>query len=215
MTGLNQPLGYFKKSAKTLLAAVRNGEAEAEARIRVLRDTAPADLTLMKAQHVIAVEHGFVSWSKLLEADAANLYAAISRSQNRRRFDLPTQERVRELIRSLDIAIPEESLRKPIHVLSIYAITGGVGASAEKALEMARRNARERPWGVDVGSYQRMVSEQQALRLIETCREEGIPFWQRAWLNAHEALQMPEVFAREFGEICEYFGVPVPAANTD
>ena len=150
MTGLNQPLGYFKKSAKALLAAVRSRDAAAEERIRVLRDTPPEELTLMKAQHVIALEHGFPGWAKLLETEAASLYAAISRFEGRRRFDPPTQERVRELVRSLRIDIPEESLRKPIHVLSIYAITGGVGASAEKVLETAIRvtSSGERPQSI-------------------------------------------------------------------
>lgn len=205
MTGLNQPLGYFKKSAKALLDAARSGDFAAEERIRAIRDTSPAAMTLMKAQHVVAVEYGFASWSKLLEAEAHTLYAAISRCKGRRKFDQPTQERVRQLIRLLRIEIPEEPLRKPIHILSIYAV----------AEDRPSGNALERPWGVDIGNYQRMVSERQAHRLMEMCRDEGIPFWQRGWLNAHVALQMPDIYPDEYGEICEQFGVPVPAIEED
>jgi hypothetical protein len=215
MTGLNQPLGYFRKCAKVLLGAAKNGDTAAAERVGAVLNSSRAELTLMQAQHVVAVEHGFASWSILLEAEPHRLYAAISRHEKRRRFDLPTQERVRELIRMLGIEIPEEALRKPIHVLSIYAITGAVGVIPEKVAEMARRNALERPWGVDIGNFQRLVQEQQALRLMEMCRDEGIPFWQRGWLNAHLALRMPEVHPREYEEICEYFGAPVPVAEED
>jgi type III secretion system FlhB-like substrate exporter len=113
------------------------------------------------------------------------------------------------------VDIREEVLQRPIHVLSISAITGGMGASAEKALEEARRNARDRPWEIDIGSFQRMVEEHQAMRIMEMCRQEGIPFWERRWLNAHLALTLPDALPREYQEICEIFGVPVPAVTDE
>lgn len=210
MTGLNQPLGYFRKSAKTLLGAVKNGDSLAEERARrVFRDTEP--FTLMRAQHVVAVEHGFECWADLQNTDAAKLYAAITHSQNRRRFDLPTQERLREIFRLVRINISDDILRRPIHVLSLYAITGGIGASAELALAEAMRNGERRPWGLDIGHFQLMVEEEQALRIRQMCCEEGIPFWERRWMNAHLALTMPGAFRGEYNEICETFGVPTPA----
>jgi len=210
---LNQPIEYFKKSAKSLLASVKSGDTDAEERVRAIRGTSPCALTLMKAQHVIAVEFGFASWSKLLEADSAELYAVISRREKRRKFDMPTQRRVRELIRKLRIGILDEVLNGSIHILSIYPISGGVSASYKVAAATARRNAVERPWGIDIGSYQCMVTEAQARQLIAMCENEGIPFWQRRWFHAHKVLRSPRAFSREYSEICEQFGAPVTAAD--
>ena len=61
MTNLSTPIEYFKKEAKKLFKQIEANDAEALLRVRrVLKDQ--EDLTLMRIQHVIAVEHGFLKW---------------------------------------------------------------------------------------------------------------------------------------------------------
>jgi hypothetical protein len=212
MTGLDKPLGYFRKSAKALLGAVRSGDMVAQLRACIaFRDADAASFTLMQAEHVVAVEHGFECWADLHKTDAADLYAAISRRRNRRKYDLPTQERLRQIFTLVGLNIPKETLRQPIHFLSLFPITGGIGASAELAMAQAKRNAERRAWDLDIGHFGLMVEEHQALRIKEICSEEGIPFWERRCTDAYLALTMPDAFRGEYDEICKTFGVPVPA----
>ena len=57
----------YKKRAKVLFAAIKTGNAEAISRYaKVLRDT--SQVSLMRVQHVIAVECGYRSWQSLLDA---------------------------------------------------------------------------------------------------------------------------------------------------
>lgn len=77
MTKLSTPIEYFKKEAKRLFRQVQASDAEALARVqRVLKD--PTDISLMRIQHVVAVEHGFSKWEDLIKASAVELQSAIS-----------------------------------------------------------------------------------------------------------------------------------------
>lgn len=80
MTNLSTPIEYFKKEAKRLIRQVQANDSEALARIhRVLKD--PTEISLMRIQHVIAVEHGFLKWEDLIKASAMELQAAIARKK--------------------------------------------------------------------------------------------------------------------------------------
>ena len=73
MIDLSVPTNYFAKRAKDLLSLVRAADADACKRVRhVYRDAIPKsdrelsqDFGLMRAQHVVAVEHSFESWNAL------------------------------------------------------------------------------------------------------------------------------------------------------
>ena len=81
MTNLSTPIEYFKKQAKRLLRQVQANDAEALARTRrVLKD--PLDVSLMRIQHVVAVEHGFSKWENLVNASGAELQEAIARQKS-------------------------------------------------------------------------------------------------------------------------------------
>jgi hypothetical protein len=86
MTGLSLPIDYFKKTAKALHKHVRGAESNACRRVRTVftnyRDKPDAavasNFTLMQAQHVVAVEHGFAKWQDLAQASATELRLAIT-----------------------------------------------------------------------------------------------------------------------------------------
>jgi hypothetical protein len=64
----NPSLENLRKQAKSLLKAVRGGEAEPLAHVRELHprpEAAVARFTLSEAQLVIARSYGFASWPKL------------------------------------------------------------------------------------------------------------------------------------------------------
>ena len=212
MTILKQPLETFKKAAKQLAKGVARGDAEAQERAsRVFRDFSPPEFGAMRALHVVAVEHGFASWEALTRTSAAELYSAITRSRGNRRYDRPTQERVREILRDHVSGIAEDVLSKPLHLLSIFPITGGGSATLSVAEEVARDNARRRPWGIDLGHYQGGLSESQAAQIMEVLRVEGIPFWQkRGMAHYWMALEAPLALSGAYDEICATFGKPTP-----
>lgn len=90
MTNPSTPIEYFKKEAKKLFRQVQANDAGALARARqVLKD--PEDISLMRIQHVVAVEYGFSKWEDLMKASAAELQSAISIKNgiNQRSSDLP------------------------------------------------------------------------------------------------------------------------------
>lgn len=213
MTDLKKPLEFFKKSAKALVKSAREGdEAAWERARRVIRDFSAPDFRLMQAQHVVAVEFGYTSWGKLRDAPAAELYRAITKVRKARRLDLPTQERVREILRFHQVDIPEDALKRPIHVLSIFPITGGISASLAVARAIARENAQKRPWAIDLGHFQGGLSEAQAAQVKATCQDEGIPFWEkRSMARYRTALKAPIALSRSYREICEAFGEPIQA----
>jgi hypothetical protein len=72
MIDLPVPLNYFTKRARELQSRIRAGDADACVWVRGVFTDASAksdhelvDLSLMRAQHVIAVEHGFANWKAL------------------------------------------------------------------------------------------------------------------------------------------------------
>jgi hypothetical protein len=86
MTDLSVPLDYFTKRAKELQSRVRNGDADALVRVRsVFVDASAkadqelaADFGLMRAQHIVAVEHGFSNWKALTELSGVEARLAIT-----------------------------------------------------------------------------------------------------------------------------------------
>lgn len=82
MTTPSTQIEYFKKAAKILFKQAQADNAEAKERMsKVLKDT--NDITLMKVQHVIAVESGFLKWEDLIKATEFDLRKAIIRNKNR------------------------------------------------------------------------------------------------------------------------------------
>lgn len=72
-----KPVPYFKKEAKKLLKDVNASNEFALFRINAaLNDS--TNFSLMKAQHVIAKEHGFQKWDNLLDATAIQQRLAIT-----------------------------------------------------------------------------------------------------------------------------------------
>ena len=64
-------LERYRKDAKALVRAARQGDADAIARARsILGSRADDRFQLSDAQHVVAVEHGYRSWPDLREAAA-------------------------------------------------------------------------------------------------------------------------------------------------
>jgi hypothetical protein len=60
---------WYRKNAKTLARAFRDGDAHAVARAEsVLGDRARERFGLSDAQHVVAVEHGYRTWPELVKA---------------------------------------------------------------------------------------------------------------------------------------------------
>lgn len=77
MTVMSTPIEQFKKEAKNLLRLVKANNAEASERVlRVLKD--PIEISLMRIQHVIAVEHGFSKWEDLIKAPVVELHLVIT-----------------------------------------------------------------------------------------------------------------------------------------
>lgn len=92
MTNSSTPIEYFKKEAKKLFRQVEANDAEALARVqRVLKDL--VGISLMRAQHVIAVESGFSKWEDLIKTSAVELQSVIARKEanNSRANELPNR----------------------------------------------------------------------------------------------------------------------------
>lgn len=78
MTTQSSPIEFFKNEAKKLFKQVKADKAEAKARVlRVLKDS--EEITLMRVQHVIAVEYGFFKWEALIKASEGELNSIIQR----------------------------------------------------------------------------------------------------------------------------------------
>src|SRR5512134_1307508 len=86
MTDLSSPIEYLRKLAKTLTKQVRDADPIAIARVRAvffdLAEKTDVDvrsaLSLMRAQHVVAVEHGFPKWNDLIDRSQIELHLAIT-----------------------------------------------------------------------------------------------------------------------------------------
>lgn len=82
----SQAVGFLRKSAKKLHASIVAGDRAARARatavFRDLADRNDAEVsqgsTLMRAQHVVAVEHGFAKWDAVIGAPEIEVYLAIT-----------------------------------------------------------------------------------------------------------------------------------------
>lgn len=83
MTTQSSPIEYFKNEARKLFKQAKADKAEAKARVlRVLKDS--DEITLMRIQHVIAVEYGFLKWEALIKASDSELNSIIQRFKKRR-----------------------------------------------------------------------------------------------------------------------------------
>lgn len=81
MTDTSTQIDFFKKEAKNLFKQAKADIPEAKERIlRVLKDS--ENISLMRVQHVIAVESGFQKWGSLIEASETELRMAIVRKKN-------------------------------------------------------------------------------------------------------------------------------------
>jgi hypothetical protein len=214
MTDLNQPLGTFKKAAKALHNAVCSRDMAACVRAtRVHRDFSQTMFTLMQAQHVVAVECGFESWRALRRAPASELYLAIARFRGKRRLDHLAQARVREILRAVAAPIPEVVLVRPIHLISLFPIAGGVSATLAVAQRIADENARRKRWAIDLGHSSFGISQEQAARIKTAFEVERIPFWTRSRMGHYWlALRVPGAHSGAYQEVCATFGDPEAAA---
>lgn len=80
MTNSSTPIEYFKKESKKLFRQFQANDAEALARVqRVLTDLTA--ISLMRIQHVIAVESGFTKWEELIETSAVELQSLIAKKK--------------------------------------------------------------------------------------------------------------------------------------
>ena len=78
MTNTSIQVSYFKKEAKKLYHQAQAGDHRAIARIKkVLKD--PTGISLMRIQHVIAVEFGFTKWEDLVKTPVIELQAMLDR----------------------------------------------------------------------------------------------------------------------------------------
>lgn len=102
MTASSPPVEYFKKSAKTLVKHVKNqGLASALVRVRAVfsdhaRNTdaeVAAGFGLMRAQHVVAVEHGFAKWEDLIRRSPSELRLAITKTKEQTLTDFGAGQR--------------------------------------------------------------------------------------------------------------------------
>jgi len=81
----DQPIDHFKKQAKRLAAEAKVKPGVARARVAaVYRDAASlgANVGLMRAQHVIAVESGFRDWNALVQAPPIEQRLAITMAEH-------------------------------------------------------------------------------------------------------------------------------------
>jgi hypothetical protein len=76
MTHSSHPIEYLKKEAKKLFRRFKDGNAIACDRVqRVLKDS--EEVSLMRIQHVVAVEYGYSNWETLIKAPLVDLQSAI------------------------------------------------------------------------------------------------------------------------------------------
>ncbi|MCB0412285.1 MAG: hypothetical protein KDD22_07150 [Bdellovibrionales bacterium] len=82
MTTTSTQIEFFKREAKRLFKEVLAGNPEAKLRVsRVLKNS--TNISLMRVQHAIAVESGFLKWDALISASEFDLRRAVTRCKNR------------------------------------------------------------------------------------------------------------------------------------
>jgi hypothetical protein len=80
MTNSSTPIEYFKKESKKLFRQVKANDTVALARVqRVFKD--PVGISLMRIQHVIAVEFGFLKWEELTTTSTNELQSVIEKKK--------------------------------------------------------------------------------------------------------------------------------------
>ncbi|OQW47623.1 MAG: hypothetical protein A4S09_15025 [Proteobacteria bacterium SG_bin7] len=82
MTTTSAQIEYFRREAKKLFKLVLADNPEAKERVLNVLKCAN-DITLMRVQHTIAVESGFLNWADLIKASELELRRAVTRSKNR------------------------------------------------------------------------------------------------------------------------------------
>lgn len=133
MTNTSAPIEYFKREAKKLFGQVDAGEAEALARVMgVLKDS--EEISLMRVQHVIAVEAGFLKWENLIKASAIELQSLISRTK-----ELPKDQQVK-----LRVPPPGETplvsfLRGPFNTVKAKGLVSGGPLKEFKRKDLLQR----------------------------------------------------------------------------
>lgn len=80
MTNTSTPIKYFKKEAKKLFLQAKASDNKALTRVtNALKN--PDEISLMRAQHVIAVEYGFLKWEDLIKSSDLELQNAINKRE--------------------------------------------------------------------------------------------------------------------------------------
>ncbi|MBC96944.1 MAG: hypothetical protein CME63_04300 [Halobacteriovoraceae bacterium] len=80
MTNTSTPVKFFKREAKILFKQVKANDDKALARVTsIIKDS--NKISLMRVQHVIAVEHGFSKWEELINSSDFELQNAINKRQ--------------------------------------------------------------------------------------------------------------------------------------
>lgn len=81
MTDSSAQIEYFRKEAKKLFKQVKAGDKQATERVsQVLKES--GEISLMRIQHVVAVENGFLKWENLINSSEGELLRAIIRKKN-------------------------------------------------------------------------------------------------------------------------------------
>ena len=80
MTNTSTSIEYFKKEAKKLFRKIKASEDQALTRVAsALKDS--DEISLMRTQHVIAIEYGFSKWEELIKSSDVELQNAINKKQ--------------------------------------------------------------------------------------------------------------------------------------
>jgi hypothetical protein len=67
----------FRNKARLLKRAMDKGDPETVSRVGRVLGLVPQAFGLVRAQQVVALEHGFTSWNELLSASEEDLQAAL------------------------------------------------------------------------------------------------------------------------------------------
>jgi hypothetical protein len=94
-----------------------------------------------------------------------------------REFDLPTQERVRGILREKKVGVSPEVFGRPFNRLSILHITKPVGVGQGYAATQAGQGRDM--WVIGIGDSRIVIDANQAAAVKEACVEQGIAF--RDW----------------------------------
>ena len=128
--GAGATLESLKKEAKRWLKALREGDAAACERLRLVQPKAGGDIGLREVQHALALEHGVAGWAALKEALADRALARRSASERADDF-------LRQAIDRAGAPLAEHILRKHpevAHFSPHTAVVAGDLAEVERRL---------------------------------------------------------------------------------